>query len=176
MAVGPAGVGKTTLSARLLFDGVHLQGDESVVLRDGRAVAVARPLHLKPGVEDLVPELRPVLASLPFLDGDPPIRAFDPTVAGLAWTLDEAPVDEVLVLERAVDADSALEPMAATEAMPEIIAQVFRNQEPTSAVMAQVAGVLRVARCWRFVGQLRSPSARSAAGPTDSCPHSDQRP
>lgn len=150
LAVGPSGVGKTTLSLRLLFSGLPVHADESVMLQGGRAVAVARPFHLKPGVEELVPEVSGLLAGLPHLDGDPVIRAFDPSLAGFSWTIDDRSIDEVVVLERADGFGSALEPVRATEAMPLIVEQVFRNQEPTRAVLAEVAGVLRSAPCWRL--------------------------
>jgi hypothetical protein len=150
LAVGPSGVGKTTLASRLLFDGRRVHGDESVVLRNGRAIAVARPFHLKPGIDHHVPELRPLWSSLPCLQGDPPIRAFDPSEAGFSWTIDDGPVHHVVLLERGDGHRSALEPMGATAAMPLLVNEVFRNQEPTRAVMAEVAAVLESATCWRL--------------------------
>lgn len=150
LAVGPSGVGKTTLSLRLLFSGTPVHGDESVMLQNGRAVAVARPFHLKPGIVSLVPEVSGLFDALPSLDGDPVIRAFDPSLAGFTWTIDDAPVDDVVVLERSADGRSTLEPVRATEAMPFIVEEVFRNQEPTRAVLAEVAAVLRSAACWRL--------------------------
>jgi hypothetical protein len=90
-----------------------------------------------------------LLPSLPALDGDPPIRAFDPTVAGFAWTIDQGPVDEVVVATR-VDGSSQLTSISATDAMPTIVDQVFRNQEQRRAVLREVAAVLRTARCWRL--------------------------
>jgi hypothetical protein len=149
LIVAESGVGKTTLSSRLLFDGAIVHGDESVVLRHGLVAAVARPFHLKPGIEHLVPELESLLPSLPALDGDPPIRAFDPTVAGFAWTIDQGPVDDVVVAAR-VDGPSRLISISATDAMPTIVDQVFRNQEQRRAVLREVAAVLRTARCWRL--------------------------
>ena len=127
LAVGPSGVGKTTLASRLLFDGAQVHGDESVVLRNGRALAVARPFHVKPGIDDHVPELRPLWSSLPCLEGDPPIRAFDPSVAGFSWTIDDGPVDHVVLLERGDGRGAALEPLGATAAMPSLVEEVFRN-------------------------------------------------
>jgi hypothetical protein len=150
LAVGPSGIGKTTLASRLLFDGARVHGDESVVVRNGRALAVARPFHVKPGIDDHVPELRPFWSSLPCLEGDPPIRAFDPSTAGFSWTIDDGPVHHVVLLEREDGRDSVLEPMGATAAMPFLVDEVFRNQEPTRAVVAEVAAVLRSAACWRL--------------------------
>ena len=170
LAVGPSGVGKTTLASRLLFDGVRVDGDESVVLRNGRALAVARPFHLKPGIDDHVPELRPLWSSLPCLEGDPPIRAFDPSVAGFAWTIDDGPVHHVVPLGKELHGDGpVLEPISATTAMPSIVDQVFRNQEPTRAVVAEVAAVRVPASaggCASATRRRRRPARRARRGST----------
>lgn len=150
LLVGTSGVGKTTLSLRLLFDGVAVHGDESALVRDGRVLAVPRPFHLKPGVDDVVPEVAQLLAGLPCLDGDPPVRAFDPTTVGIAWTIDEAPVDDVVLVETARDEPSALATASATASMPDIVEEVFPNQETRGDVIREVSAVLRTARCHRL--------------------------
>lgn len=145
---GPAGVGKTTLAVRLLFDGVAVHGDESVLLRDGESLAVPRPFHLKPGIEGHVPEIAPLLSSLPEVSDGTPVRAFDPTRAGFAWEIAPGRIDDVVLLERAED--TSLEPVTATSAMQGIVEQVFLLHEPKGSVVREVAAVLRTARCFRL--------------------------
>jgi hypothetical protein len=150
LLVGPSGAGKSTLVLRLLFDGAAAQGDESALVRNGRVLAVPRPFHLKPGVDAVVPEVAPILGALPCLEGEVPVRAFDPTSAGLPWRIDEAPLDDVVVLDPAHGQPSVLEPASAAGSMHEIVEQVFPNQETRGAVIREVAAGLRTARCWRL--------------------------
>lgn len=148
LLVAPSGTGKTTLSCRLLLDDVPVVADESVLIRGGIALPVARRFHLKPELEDVVPDLRPHTAHLPELDGGS-VRAFDPSVAGFPWRVAEAPVAHVILLERGPGA-SAIGPASAVEVMPEIVAQSFPHQEPVGTLLAEVATVLSQARCWRL--------------------------
>jgi hypothetical protein len=150
LLVGASGAGKSTLVLRLLFDGFAAHGDESALVRDGRMIAVPRPFHLKVGVGSVVPEVRPLLNEMPCLDGDVPVRAFDPTTAGLAWHIDEASVDDVVVLDPVHGRTSQLEDASAAGSMQEIVDQVFPNQETRAAVIREVAAVLRTARCRRL--------------------------
>ena len=148
LLVAPSGTGKTTLACRLLLDGQAVAGDESTLVRDGLALPVARRFHLKPGLEAAVADLTPRTGDLPGLvDGS--VRAFDPSEAGFAWTIGVRRVDHVVLVERRPGA-GGLEPASAVQAMPEVVDQSFPHQEATGALLAQVAAVLRAARCWRL--------------------------
>ena len=145
---GPSGIGKTTLALRLLFDSATVQGDESVLVRDGRAFTVARPFHLKVGVEAIVPEVDPALAVLPSLPVTPPVRAFHPDRVR-AWAVSERPIDHVVLVERGPS--SALTPVESTSVMHDLVENVFWMHETKSTVVREVAAVLRTARCHRLV-------------------------
>jgi hypothetical protein len=156
LLVGPSGVGKSTLSLRMLFDGMAVQGDESALLRDGRVLAVPRRFHLKPGVDDVVPEVAAGLTDLPSLDGQPPVRAFDPAEAGMEWRIDEGQVDEVVLLDAAHGGRSSLDAASASASMHEIVEQVFPNRDTRAAVLREVAALLRRAQCSRLtLGDVR---------------------
>src|SRR4051794_28900757 len=64
VVLGEKGTGKTTLMLRLLHDGCSVEGDEMVLPRDGRAVSLPRPFHVKPGTRVLVPEVDRVYDAL----------------------------------------------------------------------------------------------------------------
>jgi hypothetical protein len=155
--VAPSGTGKTTLACRLLLDGQGAPADESTLVRDGVALPVARRFHLKPGLEDVVTGLAAHTVGLPSL-ADGSVRAFDPAVAGFTWVVEERPVDHVVLVERHGSGPSGsgaavaswLEPTSAVEAMPVLVDQSFPHQEPTGELLAQVAALLREARCWRL--------------------------
>jgi hypothetical protein len=151
LLTGPKAVGKTTLALRLLFDGLAVEGDERVYVRDGAAVALPRRFHCKPGATELVPELAswwddlPVITA-PTTDGQRTIAAFDPTVAGLPWTLLDGPLDaSVLLAGPAVDVTRpTVRPVATGTAFPRVTSEVFGQPGSESAtIAAAVASVIR---------------------------------
>ena len=158
LVTAPAGTGKTTLMTRLAFDGAAVESDESVLIRDGIALAFPRAFHLKPGITDHVPELRPWLAHLPSLV-EPKIWALDLTTVGLPWSIAPGPIDAVVILERSTDGAATLERVPATSGMHDVVSEVFLHSESKGTVVREVASVLRHAPCLR----LRTTDARSAA-------------
>jgi hypothetical protein len=157
LIVAPSGTGKTTLSCRLLLDGLAVSADESVLIRDGLSVPVARRFHLKPSIEEVVPDLQPFADHLPSLE-DGSVRAFDPSEARFPWDIEKAQVTHVVLLERG-SGPSTLLPVSAVTVMPEIVAESFPHQEPKGDLLSQIAKLLTEARCWR----LRMDSVSGAA-------------
>ena len=97
MLVGNKGVGKTSLVTRLLFSGHQIEGDELTLARAGIVMSVPRRLHLKPGIENQVPELSGHLDDLPISRSDDfGIRAMDPTTLGFEWRISPSPVDRLI--------------------------------------------------------------------------------
>jgi hypothetical protein len=160
LVAGPKGAGKTTLALRLLFDGHAVEGDERVYLRDGDAVALPRRFHCKPGVGELVPELAPLLPSLPtttaWADGSPQtIAAFDPTEAGLSWELRCGPVDACILLAPPAtapdDAGPRVDPLPTGAALPSLTEHLFDHPGlEAPAIASTVASLLRLAPVFRL--------------------------
>jgi hypothetical protein len=97
--LGNKGAGKTTLVTRLLMAGHPFEGDEMVVARGKDVLAVPRRLHLKPGIEKQVPELRPYLDGLPTARaGELDIRGLDPTFLGFDWNISARKADHIVWL------------------------------------------------------------------------------
>jgi hypothetical protein len=98
--VGPGRSGKTTLMTRLLHEGFAVQGDDTVVLRDGDAMAVPRRFRVRRGTLTLVPQLSdraPAWA----LEGPPNgyhVVVVDPVDLGFGWRITPVPVDVVFFL------------------------------------------------------------------------------
>ncbi|MFN8027993.1 MAG: glycosyltransferase [Acidimicrobiia bacterium] len=153
LCTGPSGAGKSTLALRLLLDGAAVQGDESVLLRPGAVVAVARPLHLKPGTDAVVPELASLRASLPEIEE---VLVLDPgRVADGAlgeqvvpWVISVAPLDHVVLLTPG--APPECEPLGHTAALPELLAEVFPVTEHAGSVLARLTAALQGVRCHRL--------------------------
>jgi len=96
---GPSGVGKTTTVVLLAGPHATVLGDEAVLIRDGVAIALPRPLHAKHGGAG-IPGLRDEMV-LDRLDYDDPIAVLDPGVVnGVAVVRHEsAPIDLIVLLD-----------------------------------------------------------------------------
>jgi hypothetical protein len=145
LVVGPSGAGKTTLAVRLLFDGESVQGDESVLVhRTGVSLAVPRAFHLKEGTAEVVPELRR-LTDLPRV-GD--VAVLDPTRVRSPWELAEAPVDHVVLLQRAPgDGGRPLvEPVSGAIVLEALVRQAFPVTESKADLVRTLTGITTSAR------------------------------
>jgi hypothetical protein len=77
--VGPSGVGKSTLAVAAARLGAKVHGDDVVFIRDGRVVALPRPLHIKEGTVGLYPFIASFATRL---DYSPPVYVIDPAEMG----------------------------------------------------------------------------------------------
>ena len=133
LLVGPSGVGKTTLTVRLLFDGGDVQGDESVLARAGASLAVPRAIHLKAGTERFVPELAPLLEHLPRA-GD--VTILDPVAVGRPWRLVQRRIDHVVLLEG--DGPVACTPADGGAVLAALVRDAFPLTETKSALVTRI--------------------------------------
>jgi hypothetical protein len=153
LVVGPSGAGKTTLAARLLLDGADVQGDESVLVRRGESFAVPRALHLKPGTDRVLPELAPLLPSLPVVDD---VTVLDPARLGRRIELRIAPVAHVVVLARRdPDRDDEPEPVTCVPVdggavLEALLTDAFPLTETKARMVSVLAGAMTSARGHRL--------------------------
>lgn len=137
MLIGHPEVGKTTLATTLVFAGHSVEGDEMIFVRDGLAVALPRRFHLKAGTERLVPELAPLVADLPLASTQgPAIRGFDPTEAGLDWSIRCAPIDCVVVLDRPPGGKSELSALGSFEVVQALLEHALHWVQSRSILVA----------------------------------------
>ncbi|MET0628656.1 MAG: hypothetical protein ABW033_09390 [Acidimicrobiia bacterium] len=143
LLVGQAGVGKTTLALRLLYDGADVQGDESVLLRaDGTSLAVPRAFHVKAGTDSFVPELRE-LGELPRVEE---VTVVDPRLARAPWVLTDAPIDHVVLLERGEARQPAIEPVGRAAVLEALVQQAFPLTESKAVLVRTLAGAIGAAQ------------------------------
>jgi len=108
MMLGNSGVGKSTLSLRLMLAGHEVEGDELALERCGVVVALPRAFHVKEGIERHVPELASLFDSLPrMIEGN--VRALEPSRLGLAWSAKLGAVDDVIWIDHNHGAETTLE-------------------------------------------------------------------
>ena len=164
LVTGPSGAGKSTLATRLLLDGCAVQGDESVMLRERACVAVARPFHLKPGAEGLLPDLVArggASVELPRIDD---VVVADPGRMGHEWRLTVAPLDHVVLLtpgESAADAAAVLVAEPQMAMLPALVPQLFPVAETKSGLLRALTRSLVGVQCHRL--SVGSPEAMSRA-------------
>jgi hypothetical protein len=110
LAAGAARSGKSTLMARLLYEGFDVHCDDLVLLHRAEAVPYPRRFFIRPSSVALIPQLA-TRAVEPFEWGDwePGSLALDPTALGFRWRIEPGPVDAVLFLERGPDGQVRLE-------------------------------------------------------------------
>jgi len=102
VAAGPARSGKSTLMARLLFEGFDVHSDDMILLRRGDALPFPRRFVIRPESVALIPQLAGrSIDSFDWGGWDPGSLAVDPSTLGFEWKIECAPVDLVLFLERA---------------------------------------------------------------------------
>jgi hypothetical protein len=149
LVVGPSGTGKTTLTTRLLLDGADVQGDESVLVRRGESLAVPRALHLKPGAELVLPELAPVLPTLPVV-GE--VTVLDPARVGRPVRLRLAPVAHVVLLAPGSPEPGAVscQPIDAGTVLEALLTDAFPLTETKARMVSVVAGAMLTARGHRL--------------------------
>jgi hypothetical protein len=98
LVVGDRGAGKTTMMARLLFEGCSVEGDEMVLLRDGDVMAYPRRFGIRRRTLKLVPQigrLAPHLLEGPEADqpGGFHVLALDPAQVGVPWRITAGPAE-----------------------------------------------------------------------------------
>ncbi len=153
LLVGPSGVGKTTLALRMLFDGHAVQGDESVLVKGGASIAAPRGFHVKHGTVDVVPELGAVATELPET-GD--VLVLDPSCAGRAWELTEAPVGHVVRVEGRSD-QPRCERVPLGDVLEALVAEAFVVTESKAELVARLTSA--VARSGAHRLQAAAPGA-----------------
>ncbi len=164
LVTGPSGAGKSTLATRLLLDGLVVQGDESVMLRGRECVAVARPFHLKPGAEAILPDLGAAHPELPSIDD---VAVVDPGRLGLPWRVTVAPLDHLVLLTPGPEAPGAqadavhLVAEPAMALLPELVPQLFPVTETKSALLRSLTRALAGVQCHRLT--VGAPEAMSRA-------------
>jgi hypothetical protein len=101
VAAGATRSGKSTLMARLLYEGFDVHCDDLVLLRRGEALPYPRRFFIRPESMALIPQLAGQSGD-PFEWGgwDPGSVAVDPSILGFEWRIEAGRVDTVLFLER----------------------------------------------------------------------------
>jgi len=144
LLAGNKGAGKTSLVTRLLFSGHQIGGDELTLARGGIVMSVPRRLHLKPGIENQVPELVSHLDGLPISRSeDFGIRAMDPTTFGFQWRISPGPVDRLIWISPNHGGVTRLEPLGSFAMLQRLIRSYRGWGEARNLVLKCAAQLVR---------------------------------
>jgi hypothetical protein len=157
LAAGPKGAGKSTLMAKLVFEGFEVFGDEMVLGLGREVIALPRRFHLKPPALDLLPEVAAVADRLPFVLGDTGLKilAFDPTDAGRPWTIRPGTPAAIFFLEPNHAGPTTIEPCAKVVMTRLLMTQSALDGADAAAWIRSIGALVRAADCYRLhVGDL----------------------
>jgi hypothetical protein len=148
--VGAGRAGKTTLMTRLLYEGFAVQGDDTVVLRDGRAMAFPRRFRVRRGTLALVPQLSP--RTPPWAIDSPPngyhVLVVDPAELGFAWRIAPIPVDAVFLLEPAHGRPSRVVPCPRYQMARHLMSQSIAPAGGARPWIGEIAALVGKASCY----------------------------
>ncbi|MEZ5827643.1 MAG: hypothetical protein R3D30_10985 [Hyphomicrobiales bacterium] len=104
LLVGIAGFGKTTFVMHLIANGIDVEGDEHVIVRERDLVTQPRRLRVKPKSLSLLPQLAPLITASPRValpvEGEiVEVYSVPPSVAGRPWRITAGRADHIVFLE-----------------------------------------------------------------------------
>lgn len=150
LVVGARLSGKSTVMARLLFEGVEAQGDEMALLSDGMTTPFPRRFHVREASLAYLPELEAMLTTLPYLTGEQDRRlfAFDPAKAGFDWRIDTGPVGVVFFLEQNHGGQTRLVPCSKVNMVQHVMTQCLPPAGTGGRWIAQLSAAIDQARTY----------------------------
>lgn len=141
---GGSGAGKSTTVIAAALRGADVHGDEVVFARDGYAIALPRPLHLKQGTMGLFPALH---AHAQRLDYSPPVHVLDPAAMGWSPIANSiAPLDILVLLEPSASEGHGVVSPSMPDALVQLMPDAAAFDPDHSRVVAEVTGLLSSTR------------------------------
>jgi hypothetical protein len=159
VAVGPAHSGKSTLMARLLYEGFAVHCDDIVLLRGGEALPYPRRFWIRPPTLPLIPQLAAVASRRPEAEGDDEL-ALDPSELGFEWRVEPGPVDAVLFLEPGREGETRLERSPKYEMASRVMAHSSLPAAGARQWISDIVSMLDRADCYVLHWRALEPSVR----------------
>ncbi len=134
------GVGKTTLSLKCLADGLTVEGDEHVVIRQHDVVARPRTLRIKQGSISMVPELARQIQQSPTVtewNGDL-IYSVAPRLVDQEWTIRPGRADILLFLTANHGGLTSIRFLAHQEAYGRLIKTTYLSTDNRAAALGRM--------------------------------------
>jgi hypothetical protein len=161
LIVGVHAIGKTTLALAMLGAGCHVWGDDiAMVDAAGDAVALARPLRVRPPTLALLPEVGARIERAAVFDDEEEIYRID------ASALDRVPPSvpttrDVVFVHRSRRRAARVRPLASADAIPSALSHTFSTRPRDVQTAGAIVALLSRARAWRL-DYAGSPKAAAA--------------
>jgi hypothetical protein len=151
------GTGKTTLALHLLANGIMVEGDEHVVIRECDVIARPRRLAVKQGSLAWLPNWAERIRQCPSITVEEQrVYTVDPSIFGRPWQIRAGKVDHLVFAEPNHGGDSLLMPMAREEAFRRLVEDTYMPEVAQGAAIARLRRLAVEATCWRLrLGSLR---------------------
>ncbi len=136
------------------------------MVQDGSAVAYPRRLHLRKQTAEVIPELAPLLSTIPMHheadhpDERGPVYGLDPTVLGFDWRADLQPIDAIFYLNPNHGHASNLAPVPKHRMAMLLSQQAYSMGNDSAQVIGEVSAVVNQARCYEL--EIGSPDEASS--------------
>ena len=148
LLVGGKGVGKTTLTLRLVRAGYEIEGDEHVFVGPGGVIARPRACRVKDTALPLLADMADVIRAAPSYEFEHGRRIFnvDPRLVGGEWRIDQGPVDHVIILQSNHGGYSSMRPIGPLMLAQALMAELAATDSGRGAAVAAVAALANRAR------------------------------
>jgi GTPase SAR1 family protein len=163
LLVGPKGVGKTTLTLRLIQEGYDIEGDENVFVTPGGVVARPRGLKVKQSTIKVLPHLTETLAAAAYyqVGSSQPIYNLDPRQAGASsWRIEHGRVNVVMLLRPNHGDCSSLRPLSPLDLVRSVIKESAFPKTQRAEALSAIVQVISNAKGFELaLGDLNDASA-----------------
>jgi hypothetical protein len=159
LIVGHSGAGKTTLMTRLLYDGFRVDGDEMVMLRNGKTFPFPRCFHIKECSLHLLPQIGPVLENAPFIERDnkSKVFSFSPSEAGFCWHIEKREAKIFFFLQPNHGGGTRIEECPKYLMVQRVMPQTFLSSSLDHPKIKELCQTIDSAACFvLYVGDLDS--------------------
>ena len=152
LMLGRKASGKTTLALRLLAEGLAVECDEHISLREHDVIARPRRLRVKRGSLPFVPSLAERIVESPFVedyDGNV-VYSVDPSVGGSPWRIRPAPAAHFVFIEPNHGGRSVLAPIPQERAFELLLANAIMLGEDRLQFAVRLRRHVAGAKAWRL--------------------------
>jgi hypothetical protein len=152
---GKSRAGKTTLSCRMLFEGLRVFSDDIVLLGDDLNVApYPKPLNVKEGTQDVIPELRDICNRLsPYTSilDKKILRYFvDPYLYQTDKSLSAGKLSAIFLLDPVHSGESAVEPIPTWQMAHEMLTRYLVCSTVAGDQIQRLNRLVNSCNCYRL--------------------------
>jgi hypothetical protein len=142
--------GKSTLALHLLANGLCIEGDEHVVVRENDAITRPRLIFVREGSLTLVPAVAEFVRSCPFDHDENGTRYFavNPQSISGSWRLQAGPIDQIVFAEPNHGGPSFLTPLDPDKAFGLLLEESWLPETRQAIAVARLRKVALKSGCW----------------------------